>query len=277
MSGIILEGGTFRPIFSAGIMDALLEHGILFPYCIGVSAGISNGYSYVSKQKGRNLDILLNFRKDKRYIGTRNLMKHKSLFGLDFVYDEIPNKLNPFDWETFNQYEGKVVVGVTNANTGKAEYLDGKDMDKKCTVLQATCAMPLFFPAISWKENMYYDGGLTDSIPIRKAIADGNEKNLIILTRPKGYKRVLGKDSKLAMRILRNKYPAMVEVLRDRPAMYNETIEFCEELEKQGKAVILRPEYPIGSMEKDLDTIEKSYRHGFDMAVNKIKEIENLL
>lgn len=277
MSGIILEGGTFRPIFSAGIMDALLEHDILFPYCIGVSAGISFGYSYVSKQKGRNLEILLNFRKDKRYIGTRNLIKHKSLFGLDFVYDEIPNKLYPFDWDTFNQYDGKVVVGVTNANTGKVEYLDGKDTDKKCTVLQATCAMPMFFPAINWKENLYYDGGLTDSIPIKKAIADGNEKNLIILTRPKGYQRTLGKDSKIAMRMLRNKYPAMVEVLRDRPKMYNETVAFCEELEKQGKAVILRPEYPIESLEKNLDTIEKNYRHGYDMAVSKLKEIKKML
>lgn len=277
MAGIILEGGTFRPIFSAGVMDALLENGVMFPYCIGVSAGISFGVSYISKQKGRNLEVLLNCRNDKRYIGTRNLIKHHSLFGLDFVYDEVPNKLYPFDWDTFLQYEGRALVGVTNADTGKAEYFNALETDRKCTILQATCAMPLFFPAINWKGSMYYDGGLADSIPIRKAIADGNEKNLIILTRPRGYQRALGRDSKLAVRLLRNKYPAMVEVIQKRPERYNETVAFCEELEKEGKAVILRPEYPVESMEKDLDALKRNYQHGYDMAVNCMAAIKELL
>lgn len=277
MAGIVLEGGTFRPIFSAGIMDALLEEGVMFPYCIGVSAGISFGVSYISKQKGRNLEVLLNCRRDKRYIGTRNLIKCHSLFGLDFVYDEVPNKLYPFDWDTFLQYDGRALVGVTNAETGKAEYLNALEMDKKCTILQATCAMPLFFPAINCNDSKYYDGGLADSIPIRKAIADGNEKNLIVLTRPKGYRRTLGRDSKIAMRLLRNKYPAMVEVIRERPDMYNETVDFCEELEREGKAVILRPDYTVESMEKDLAVLESNYKHGYDMALNQMEAIKKLL
>lgn len=277
MAGIILEGGTFRPIFSAGIMDALLEEGIMFPYCIGVSAGISFGFSYLSKQKGRNLEVILKCRNDKRYIGTRNLIKCRSLFGLDFVYDEVPNRLYPFDWDTFFQYQGKALVGVTNARTGEAEYLDAMETDRKCTILQATCAMPLFFPAINWRDNLYYDGGLTDSIPVRKAIADGNEKNLIILTRPKGYERTLGRDSRLAMRVLRNKYPAMVEVIRNRPNRYNETVAFCEELEREGKAVILRPEFPVESMEKDLGALERNYQHGYDLAMKQMDGIRKLL
>lgn len=276
MAGIVLEGGTFRPIFSAGIMDALLEESIMFPYCIGVSAGISFGVSYISKQKGRNLEVLLNCRRDKRYIGTRNLIKCHSLFGLDFVYDEVPNKLYPFDWDTFLQYDGRALVGVTNAETGKAEYLNALEMDKKCTMLQATCAMPLFFPAINCNDSKYYDGGLADSIPIRKAIADGNEKNLIVLTRPKGYRRTLGRDSKIAMRLLRNKYPAMVEVIRERPDMYNETVDFCEELEREGKAVILRPDYTVESMEKDLAVLESNYKHGYDMAMKQMDVIKKL-
>ncbi|BCJ99492.1 patatin-like phospholipase family protein [Anaerocolumna chitinilytica] len=277
MSGIILEGGTFRPIFSAGVMDALLEEDVMFPYCIGVSAGISFGVSYISKQKGRNLEVLLKCRKDKRYISTRNLIKCRSLFGLDFVYDEVPNKLFPFDWDTFLKYEGKVLVGVTNAKTGKAEYLNALETDRKCTILQATCAMPLFFPAINWKENLYYDGGLADSIPIKKSIEDGNQKNLIILTRPKGYYRTLGRDSKLAMRLLRNKYPEMVEVIRKRPDMYNKTVEYCEKLEREGKAIILRPEYNVESMEKDLAALERNYKHGYDMAKRQMNEIKKLL
>ena len=119
MTGLVLEGGTFRGIYSAGIMDAFLEEEIEFPYVVGVSAGISNGVSYVSKQFGRNIEIMDKYRNDKRYIGVGNYKKHKSLFGLDFVYGEIPQQLIPFDYETFRQYEGKCLVGVTNAITGK--------------------------------------------------------------------------------------------------------------------------------------------------------------
>ena len=182
MPGLILEGGTFRPIFSAGVMDALLDNDIMFPYCIGVSAGITNGVSYISKQKGRNLQVLEKYRNDKRYFGMRNFFKCKSIFGLDFLFDEIPNKLLPFDMDTYQSYQGKILVGVTNAVTGETEYLDGKNLDEKTTLLRATCAIPLFFPTIKINDVPYYDGGICDPIPIRKAIADGNDKHLIILT-----------------------------------------------------------------------------------------------
>ena len=149
MASLILEGGTFRPIFSAGVMDALLDNDIMFPYVIGVSAGICDGFSYVSRQRERNLQILMNHRNDPRYIGRQNLIKEKSLFGLNFVYNVIPNKLYPFDWDTFYKYDGKILVGVTNALTGEIEYKDGKDLDEECMMLRATCALPLVFPAIN--------------------------------------------------------------------------------------------------------------------------------
>jgi predicted patatin/cPLA2 family phospholipase len=277
MSGIILEGGTFRPIFSAGIMDALLDNNIMFPYCIGVSAGICNAFSYISKQKERNLRILLNHRNDKRYISRRNFIKCRSLFGLDFVYDEIPNKLYPFDWDTFLNYDGKILVGVTNALTGKSEYLDGKTMDQKCMMLRATCAIPIFFPTIQIEKQKYYDGGLADPIPIKKAIKDGNEKNLIVLTRPKEYKKVYNFENDIVIRLIRKKYPNLVHIIKNRHDIYNETVAYCEELERQGKAVVLRPSYPLDSMEKDTGILENSYRHGYDMAINNIEKIRRLV
>ncbi len=277
MPGIILEGGTFRPIFSAGVMDALLDKNIMFPYCIGVSAGICNGFSYISKQKGRNIKILVNHRNDKRYVSKRNFLKCRSLFGLDFVYDEIPNKLYPFDWDTFRNFEGSVLVGVTNARTGKSEYLDGKAADNRCTMLRATCAIPIYFPAIEWENNLYYDGGLADPIPIKKAIEDGNKKNLIVLTRPKGYKKKYGRENEIAVRMIKRKYPELVHVLKSRHNLYNETVAFCEELEKEGKAAILRPEYPLGSLEKDTNVLEKNYQHGYDLAMKNMKQIQGLL
>ena len=279
MTSLILEGGTFRPIFSAGVMDALLENNIFFPYCIGVSAGITNGFSYFSSQKGRNLEILEKYRNDKRYLGFRNFFKCKSLFGLDFVFDEIPNKLSPYNIEALTNYKGRVLVGVTNAITGKTEYLDGKKIDAKNTMLRATCAIPLFFPAIKINENYYYDGGLLDPIPIKKAIKDGNEKHLIILTRPKSYRKKLSKGNIIAAKIVSRKYPKLKNSFLTRHKLYNETVKFCEELEKQGKAIILRPreDQAIESFEKDIKKLKKGYQEGYNMAIERIDDIKELL
>lgn len=278
MPSLILEGGTFRPIFSAGIMDALLDNNIIFPYCIGVSAGITNGFSYVSKQKRRNLDILENYRNDKRYLGFRNFFKCKSLFGLDFLFDEVPNKLHPFDMETFLNYEGKVLVGVTNAVTGETEYLDGKEIDYKCSMLRATCAIPLFFPAIQINNNFYYDGGLRDPIPIMKAIEDGNEKHLIILTRPEGYVKEFSKNNVFASNILKKKYPKLNDTFLTRHVIYNERVKFCEQLEKEGKALILRPSKnnAIDSFEKDVSKLKEAYNHGYNLAIENMDQIKKL-
>ena len=276
MPSLILEGGTLRPIFSAGVMDALLDNNITFPYCIGVSAGITNGISYISQQRGRNLEVVTKYRNDKRYLGYRNFLKCKSLFGLDFVFDEIPNKLIPFDMDTYKKYQGKVLVGVTNAKTGKTEYLDGKNLDDKATMLRATCALPIFFPVIKLNGNEYYDGGICDPIPIKKAIEDGNDKHLIILTQPKGYKKELSKKNVLVAKLLNNKYPNLKDALLNRHDSYNETVRFCEELEKQGKALILRPEFSLESFEKDVDKLKANYNHGYDLATKRINDIKKL-
>lgn len=276
MPSLILEGGTLRPIFSAGVMDALLDNNITFPYCIGVSAGITNGISYISQQRGRNLEVVTKYRNDKRYLGYRNFLKCKSLFGLDFVFDEIPNKLIPFDMDTYKKYPGKVLVGVTNAKTGKTEYLDGKNLDDKATMLRATCALPIFFPVIKLNGNEYYDGGICNPIPIKKAIEDGNDKHLIILTQPKGYKKELSKKNVLVAKLLNNKYPNLKDALLNRHDSYNETVRFCEELEKQGKALILRPEFSLESFEKDVDKLKANYNHGYDLATKRINDIKKL-
>lgn len=278
MPSLILEGGTFRPIFSAGILDALMENDIMFPYCIGVSAGITNGVSYISKQKRRNLTILEQYRNDHRYLGWRNYFKCKSLFGIDFIFDEVPNKINLFDMKTYREYTGKVLVGVTNADTGKTEYLDGKDLDEKCQMLRATCAIPIFFPPITVNGQKYFDGGICDPIPIRKAIADGNEKHLILLTRPKGFKLNLNKKNVWASRVMKRKYPNLIGGFLNRHELYNETIAFCEELERQGKAIILRPteEQVVDSFEKDISRLQYSYEEGYKLGLEKLEEIKKL-
>ena len=141
MPALVLEGGTFRPIFSCGVMDALLDHDLLFDYVIGVSAGITYAVSYLSRQRGRNLEVLRRYRNDKRYLGARNLLRDHSVFGVDFVFSTIPNELIPFDWEAFHTYRGRALVGVTNARTGQAEYLDGMRLDRPSTMLRATLSL----------------------------------------------------------------------------------------------------------------------------------------
>ena len=276
MSGIVLEGGTFRPIFSCGIMDCLNDHDIMFDYCIGVSAGITDGVSYVSKQPRRNLEILKTYRHDPRYIGLRNYKTDHSLFGLKFAYETMSNELNPFDYDTFYKSHTKVLVGVTNANTGKAEYIDGHTIDRHCTVLKATCAIPIVFPAIQIGENEYFDGGIADSIPVKKAIEDGNKKLLIILTRPKGYKKTLNFSTRFAAQVASRKYPLLKDALLLRHIHYNETLDYIDKLEREGRALVLRPteEVIIDSMEKDLDKIQRIYDYGYALALEHLEEIK---
>ena len=278
MVSLVLEGGTFRPIFSAGVMDALLDNNIIFPYCIGVSAGITNGFSYFSNQKVRNIEKLKKYRKDKIYLILSNFFKCRSIFGLDFVFDELANKLFPYDFDALSNYKGRVLVGVTNANTGKTEYLDGKIKDEKYMALRATCAIPILFPAIKINGNEYYDGGLLDPIPIKKAIADGNEKHLIILTRPKSYRKTLGKSNKLASKIVGRKYPNLKNSFLSRHIKYNETIKFCEELERNGKAIIIRPneDEAIESFEKDVTKLEDAYNSGYNACIKNLEKIKAL-
>lgn len=278
MPALVLEGGTFRPTFSCGVMDALLDSGVEFEYVIGVSAGISNAVSYLSKQTGRNLEILQKYRNDKRYVGFKNIFTDKSIFGRKFIYETIPQKLIPFDNETFFSNPSKYVVGVTNAETGEMEYFDKKDPVNGYMLLQATCALPIVFPPIIYNGKQYYDGGLVDSIPAQKALKDGNEKMLIVLTRTKDYVKTESKAYKVAAAALKRKYPKIAELILTRHIRYNKEVEFCNQLEKEGKAVILRPseEVQISSLESDLQKLERNYKYGYDLAMENIDKIKAL-
>ena len=156
------------------------------------------------------------------------------------------------------------------------DKLNGKDLDDKATMLRATCAIPLLFPVIKINGKEYYDGGLCDPIPIKKAIADGNTKHLIVLTQPKGYKKELSKKNILVAKLLNKKYPNLKTPLLNRHNHYNETVKFCEQLENEGKVLILRPEYNLDSFEKDINKLKSSYDHGYNLAINHLSEIKKL-
>ncbi len=276
MPGVLFEGGSFRAVFSCGVMDALLDNDIMFPYCIGVSAGAANSASYISKQSGRNIQVYVNYRNDKRYIGKRNFFKEKSLFGIDFVFRKVPNELIKFDLDTFRQYDGKFVVVATDAKTGKPRYFGKEDVNEKFEVFNATCALPGAFPAVKIADGSYYDGGLANPIPIDKCLEDGNEKILIVLTQPEGYKKeCLPKDRHIA-RVIRHKYPATAERILHRYKKYNESLETCRQLESEGKAVILRPAHKLESLESDVSKLKQTYKQGYNLTVKKLDEIKAL-
>lgn len=276
MPGILFEGGSFRPIFSCGVMDALLEKDIMFPYCIGVSAGAADAVSYISKQKGRNIRVIEKYRNDKRYIGKRNLWKDKSVFGVQFVFRDIPNKEDPFDMETFQKYDGKFVVTTTDALTGETKYFYKEDVDREYNVLCATCALPAIFPPVVVGGRKYYDGGLSNPIPIDKLLADGNEKALIVLTQKEGYQKACGRQDRIVAKMVRRRYPKIADEVLNRYKKYNESVRMCEKLVEEGRAVLLRPEEKLDSYEKDVTTLRRTYESGYRMAMERMDEIKAL-
>ncbi len=279
MAGLVLEGGSLRGVFSAGCLDALLDNNIEFSYVIGVSAGITNGVSYISKQRGRNIEVLKKYRNDKRYLSANNYFKTGSYFGQDFLFDEIPSKLMPFDWDTYYNFPGEIKIGITNANTGKIEYHDGKTMDHKCLLLRATCAIPLASRSIEINGINYFDGGIGDSIPFQQSLNDGNDKNLVILTQPKDYQKKQSKSVKFTANFYKKKYPNLAQTINERADKYNETINLINEVQKNtnDNIVVIQPEYSLNSFEKDINVLEQTYQHGYDLVIKNLDSIRRLI
>lgn len=276
MASLVLEGGTFRTVFTVGVLDALLDEGVLFPYVIGVSAGISYGASYVSRQRGRNWEIIEKYRNDKRYEGFLNLKSDRSLFGIQFIYDTIPNALIPFDYDTYRNFPGTLLVTLTNANTGLPEYFDGLQVTTKNELFVATCSLPVIFPGVHIGGETYYDGGISDSIPIAKAIKDGQTKHLIVLTQPAGYQKQLDTKTKAVILKMKHRYPRLAKAMASRYRRYNKQLEICRLLQEKGQAIILQPEGPLNSTEKDMTVLKQTYQQGYQQAMQQMDKIKAL-
>ncbi len=274
---LVLEGGTFRTVYTAGVLDAFMEENLYFPYIVGISAGAINTVSYVSKQPKRTINVLTKYRNDPRYMGMRNFWREKSLFGLDFAYNVIPNKLILFDWDTYYAYDGEVEFGVTNARTGEVEYMDALTMDKNCQMLRATCAIPFVFPEILIDNVPYYDGGLANAIPVDRAIEKGYDKHVLVLTRPEGYVKTSGRGTKMSIRLLQKKYPKLIETMRTRAARYNECMQEIMELERAGKVFIFKPDFALKSFEGKVERMQANYEMGYRHAKEKMDALKAFL
>lgn len=279
-TGMVLEGGAVRTIYSTGVCDALLTRSLMTDYVIGVSAGIAYGVSYVSRQPRRNLDIMVNYINDKRYMGMGNLLRrdNRAYFGLEFVYSTIPNQLVPFDYDTFAAYPGEVEAVVTNLDTGAAEYFPLDRRDDKFKLLQATCALPFLFPVFRIQGRPCMDGGAADAIPYERAFAKGCDRVIVVLTREREYVRRPEKLQPL-IDLAYRKYPKFCDTMRRRADAYNEARQKLFRLEREGRALVFTPTSTEGfhRTERDVDKIKALWKDGWDQGLARLDEAEAFL
>ena len=279
-TGVVLEGGAVRTIFSTGVCDALLTRDLLPDYVIGVSAGIAYGVSYVSRQSRRNLEIMVNYINDKRYMGARNLLRrnNRAYFGLDFVFGAIPNELVPFDYAAFSAFPGEVETVVTNLETGGAAYFPVDIRDQKFTLLRATCAMPLLFPVFRIQGIPCLDGGAADAIPYERALDKGCGRLIVVLTRERDYVRRPEKLQPL-MDLVYHQYPRFCDTMRRRADAYNEARRRLFQLEREGRVLLFATTSTEGfhRTERDVDKIRVLWQDGYDQGLARLNEAEAFL
>lgn len=266
-TGLVLEGGGMRGIFTVGVLDCFMDHGVRFPYTVAVSAGASNGISYISGQRGRsrfsNIDLLKHY----NYIGWRHFLRGRGYIDLDYIFYVYPERYYPFDYDAFFKAPERFEMVVSNCLTGQAEYLEEKrDRDRLLAVCKASCTLPVLCPITYVDGVPMVDGGVCDAIPVRHALEQGCDRLVLVLTRNKGYRKA-DKDFYLPGFIY-HQYPALREQLRTRYRRYNETLDFIERLERERKAIVIRPEKPlrVGRTGHDPQALADLYDEGYALA-----------
>ena len=278
---IVLEGGATRGVFTSGILDYLMEEDLYFSHVIGVSAGSCNGVDYVSRQIGRTKKCMIPEKKEYSYYsGVRSAIKEKSILDMDMVFDTFPKKIYPFDFETYFQSDMVCEIVTTNCETGKAEYMtEQSDPDRLMKLCRASSSMPLLSPIVNIDGVPYLDGGLADSVPIRRALQSGNEKIVLVLTRNPGYrKKPISKGTVKLYRRAYKKYPNLVHAAIYRNRVYNKTMELVERLEEEEKIFVIRPLVPtVSRLERDETALTAFYQHGYNLMKRQREALQRYL
>lgn len=277
-AGLVLEGGALKGVYTAGVIDFFLDKGIEFSSVYGVSAGACTMCSYLSKQRGRALDVSIDYLDSKSYCSAESLLFTGDLFNVDMCYHLIPDYLHPYDYETFNKYEGKAFSVATDIRTGRPEYFRIRDMKADIDKIRASASMPLVSRNVKIGDGLYLDGGISDSIPVQKSIIDGNRKNVVVMTKEVGFVR--RPASQLALIKARYyRYPKVAERMAQRHIDYNEQVAYIERLQKNGQAFVLRPKTAsgVGRLEKDRNKLLALYRQGYDEAEERYEELLGFL
>ena len=276
--GLVLEGGAMRGLYTAGVLDVFLENeDIKIDTIIGVSAGALFGVNYKSRQKGRTLRYNLKYANDERYMGFKSLVKTGDIVNKEFCYDELPNKLDIFDNETYKKSPEEFYAVVTNLDTGKPEYIKIEDAQKDIEYLRASGSMPYVSKIVQIDGKKYLDGGTSDSIPVDEMMKMGVDKVIVVLTRPLEYRKK--KSSKKISKWYYKRYPNYIDTLNNRYKMYNSEVEKVISLEKDKKIFVIRPSrlVDIKRIERDTLKLKEMYDLGVEDAKNSLKDLKNYL
>lgn len=262
-----------RGVFTSGVLDAFMKYDLYFRYVVSVSAGACNGLSYMSHQPRRarlsNIDMLAKY----DYIGLRHLVTQGCIFDPDLLYDKFPNKLIPFDYDTYFRSDAVFEMTVTNCRTGYAEYLSEHSGNRQrlLDICRASSSLPYVSKVIEVDGQPYLDGGIIDSIPVERAISQGHEQNVVVMTRNRGF-RNNGRDLKIPSFVYKN-YPRLRVALSHRIKVYNAQLEMVERMEDEGRIVVIRPQRPmeVDRIERDVHKLEALYEEGFQQGELFIK------
>lgn len=277
--GLILEGGAMRGLFSAGVMDVLMENEIEFDGAVGVSAGAAFGCNYKSRQTGRVLRYNTKFCADKRYGGWGVFLKTGNIYSKDFAYNEVPLIHDPFDFDAYEKNPMEFYVVCTDINTGKPIYhkYEGHQ-DHGFEWIRASSSMPLVSQVVEIDGLQMLDGGISDAVPIKFFQNLGYDRNIVVLTRPESYRKSLDKTL-LLLRIKYRNYPKLIETMENRHLIYNSTLDYVGSEESAGNIIVIRPEcpLPVRRVEKNPDKLRMAYDIGRKVTLKKLSEIKEYL
>ena len=263
-TGLVLEGGGLRGVFTCGVLDCFMDNGIRFPFAVGVSAGACNGLSYMSGQRGRAKASNIDLMDEYHYIGFRYLLTQRCIMDFNLLFEDFPERIIPYDYDAYFSNPDRFVMVTTNCLSGKAEYLEEKlSSGRVMDIVRASSSLPFVSP-VSYVDGVpMLDGGIVDSIPVEYAMGQGYEKLVVVLTRNKGYRK---KDDSMPLaRLFYRRYPKLIKALSQRNTVYNKTMELIEKLEDEGRIRVIRPVNPVevGRMEKDTDKLRALYQEGY--------------
>lgn len=263
-AGLVLEGGGMKGVYTSGVLDFFLDKELEFSSVYGVSAGACSMASFLSKQRGRAFDVTVDYLDTGNYCSLKSLLTTGDLFNVDMCYHMIPDYLNPYDHDTFEKYEGKAYSVVTNIVTGRPEYMRMRDMRKDIVKLRASASLPLVSRNVMIDGVPYLDGGISDAIPLQKSVLDGNQKNVVIMTKEEGYVRKPTQNVGI-FKARYWKYPKVAELMAERHINYNRQLEYIEGQVQQGRAFVIRPKKisEVGRIEKDYDKLKALYEEGY--------------
>lgn len=273
-TALVLEGGGLRGVFTCGVLDCFMDHGIRFPFAVGVSAGACNGLSYMSGQRGRAKASNIDLMDEYHYVGFKYLLTQGCIMDFKLLFEDFPEKIIPYDYDAYFSNPDRFVMVTTNCLTGQAEYLEEKsDPGRVMDIVRASSSLP-FVSRITYVDGIpMLDGGIADSVPVDYAVGQGYDRMVVVLTRNRGYRK---KDGTMPLsRIIYRKYPLLQKALAERNSLYNKAMDKIESLEEEGRIIVIRPQKPVevGRMEKDTVRLSALYDEGYAVASAALPQI----